>query len=208
MQVYPWALLVFWQLLMPAVSFWGHLGGLLAGELFVRGWLKALVPSEGSFQASPAACKPCRTMQSSPPGVQGAMHARDVHEVIWGGRTRPRGGSGVQRAEGSAVLAPARRWDCYMAHTGGATFMALPTSYSASSPADSSPAGPSAAQQVLCLSETLHGAALQCSLTGSDALKVPCISRWCKQGSEAETCQHLTCLRYCFLCNLHRGRHG
>ncbi|CAK0779381.1 hypothetical protein CVIRNUC_004759 [Coccomyxa viridis] len=100
-KAYPWALLVFWQLLMPAVSFWGHLGGLLAGELFVRGWLKALVPSEGSFQ----------------------------------------------RAEGAAVLAPARRWECYMAHTGGAAFMALPTSYSASSPADSSPVGPSAAQQ-------------------------------------------------------------
>ena len=47
------------------------------------------------------------------------------------------------------MLAPARRWDCYMAHTGGAAFMALPTSYSASSPADSSPVGPGAAQQVL-----------------------------------------------------------
>lgn len=53
-QVYPWALLVFWQLLMPGVSFWGHLGGLMAGEAYVRGWLKALVPSESALQASAA----------------------------------------------------------------------------------------------------------------------------------------------------------
>lgn len=47
--MYPWALLVFWQLLMPGVSFWGHLGGLIAGEAYVRGWLKALVPSQRIF---------------------------------------------------------------------------------------------------------------------------------------------------------------
>ena len=46
-QVYSWALS--WQLLMHGMSFWGHLGGLLAGQLFIRGWLMALVPSEGSF---------------------------------------------------------------------------------------------------------------------------------------------------------------
>ena len=50
--MYPWALLVFWQLLMPAVSFWGHLGGILAGEAYVRGWLKVLVPSQSLFQVS------------------------------------------------------------------------------------------------------------------------------------------------------------
>ena len=50
MQAYPWALLVFWQLLMPGVSFWGHLGGLMAGEAYVRGWLKALIPSQSLFQ--------------------------------------------------------------------------------------------------------------------------------------------------------------
>ena len=49
-QVYPWALLVFWQLLMPGVSFWGHLGGLMAGEAYVRGWLKALMPGQSLFQ--------------------------------------------------------------------------------------------------------------------------------------------------------------
>lgn len=152
MQAYPWALLVFWQLLMPAVSFWGHLGGLLAGELFVRGWLKALVPSEGSFQASPAACKPCCTMHRSPPGVRvPCIHVMCMRSSWEDGPGRG-AGVGLQRAEGAAVLAPARRWECYMAHTGGAAFMALPTSYSASSPADSSPVGPSAAQQVLpCL---------------------------------------------------------
>ena len=36
-QVLPQTLLVLWQLLMPGVSFWGHLSGLLAGERFVRG---------------------------------------------------------------------------------------------------------------------------------------------------------------------------
>ena len=51
-QVYPWALLVFWQLLMPGVSFWGHLGGLMAGEAYVRGWLRALMPSQTLFQVS------------------------------------------------------------------------------------------------------------------------------------------------------------
>ena len=50
--MYPWALLVFWQLLMPGVSFWGHLGGLLAGEAYVRGWLKALMPKQSTFQVS------------------------------------------------------------------------------------------------------------------------------------------------------------
>ena len=50
LQVYPWALLVFWQLLMPGVSFWGHLGGLMAGEAYVRGWLKALMPGQSLFQ--------------------------------------------------------------------------------------------------------------------------------------------------------------
>ena len=155
MQVYPWALLVFWQLLMPAVSFWGHLGGLLAGELFVRGWLKALVPSEGSFQASPAA--PCT---AHPQACRApCMHVMCMRSSGEGGHERG-AGVGLQRAEGSAGLASARRWDCYVAHTGGAAFMALPTSYSASSPADSSPAGPSAAQQVLCLSKIVHGAAL------------------------------------------------
>ena len=166
LQVYPWALLVFWQLLMPAVSFWGHLGGLLAGELFVRGWLKALMPSEGSFQASPAA--PC----TAHPQV--CRHVMCVRSPGEGGQGRG-AGVGLQRAEGAAVLAPARRWDCYMAHTGGAAFMALPTSYSASSPADFSPGGPGAAQQVLCLSDTVHGAALRCSLNDSDAEKIPCI---------------------------------
>jgi hypothetical protein len=52
-QAYPWALLVFWQLLMPGVSFWGHLGGLIAGEAYVRGWLKALVPNQRIFGVRP-----------------------------------------------------------------------------------------------------------------------------------------------------------
>ena len=193
MQVYPWALLVFWQLLMPAVSFWGHLGGLLAGELFTRGWLKALVPSEGSFQASPAA--PCTDQPQ-------ARRAPCMHVMCMRSSGEDEAGRGaevhLQRAEGSAVLAPARRWDCYIAHTGGTAFMTLPTSYSASSPADSSPGQRSTAQQVRCLSDTVRSAALQCSLTDSDARK----------SGEPETAQRLSCLRTCSLCNVHRGRHG
>lgn len=42
--VYPWALLVFWQLLVPQSSFFGHMSGLLVGELFCRGWLASLQP--------------------------------------------------------------------------------------------------------------------------------------------------------------------
>ena len=38
-RLYPVVLLVLLQLLLPAVSFYGHLGGLLAGFVYVRGWL-------------------------------------------------------------------------------------------------------------------------------------------------------------------------
>ncbi|CAL5218931.1 g680 [Coccomyxa viridis] len=100
-KVYPWALLVFWQLLMPGVSFWGHLGGLMAGEAYVRGWLKALMPSQTLFQ----------------------------------------------RVEGWAMLAPVKQYDCYISHNGSAAAMTLPTSYNASNPSDSSPAGPGMQQQ-------------------------------------------------------------
>ena len=48
---YPWALLLFWQLLMPGVSFLGHLGGVLTGQAYVWGWLRWAVPSSAAFQA-------------------------------------------------------------------------------------------------------------------------------------------------------------
>ncbi len=47
---YPWALLVFWQLLMPGVSFLGHLGGVLAGQAYVWGWLRWLTLSAAAYQ--------------------------------------------------------------------------------------------------------------------------------------------------------------
>lgn len=42
--LYPWALLLLWQLLMPNVSFLGHLSGLLTGLLWVHGHLRPLSP--------------------------------------------------------------------------------------------------------------------------------------------------------------------
>lgn len=48
---YPWALMLFWQLLMPGVSFLGHLGGVLAGQAYVWAWLRWAIPSSAAFQA-------------------------------------------------------------------------------------------------------------------------------------------------------------
>ncbi|PNW88909.1 hypothetical protein CHLRE_01g050350v5 [Chlamydomonas reinhardtii] len=42
---YPWALLLFWQLLMPSVSFIGHLAGVLVGAAWVGGYLRPLALS-------------------------------------------------------------------------------------------------------------------------------------------------------------------
>lgn len=55
----------------------------------------------------------------------------------------------AQRVEGWSRLAPIKRLDCFIASTGGTAYMTLPTSYNASNPSDSSPAGPSTQQQVL-----------------------------------------------------------
>eukprot|EP00899_Mesostigma_viride_P023572 jgi/Mesvir1/439/Mv11318-RA.2 len=43
---YPWALLVFFQLLVPRASAMGHLAGLLLGEAYVRGYLNRLLLSQ------------------------------------------------------------------------------------------------------------------------------------------------------------------
>eukprot|EP00195_Chlamydomonas_chlamydogama_P010854 CAMPEP_0202911522 /NCGR_PEP_ID=MMETSP1392-20130828/55193_1 /ASSEMBLY_ACC=CAM_ASM_000868 /TAXON_ID=225041 /ORGANISM="Chlamydomonas chlamydogama, Strain SAG 11-48b" /LENGTH=388 /DNA_ID=CAMNT_0049602061 /DNA_START=35 /DNA_END=1198 /DNA_ORIENTATION=- len=40
--LYPWALLLLWQIMMPSVSFLGHLAGVTAGQLWVMGALKPL----------------------------------------------------------------------------------------------------------------------------------------------------------------------
>lgn len=55
-QWYPWALLLFWQLLMPGVSFLGHLGGVLAGQAYVWGWFKWAIPSAARFQVGRSTC--------------------------------------------------------------------------------------------------------------------------------------------------------
>jgi len=45
-KLYPWALLVIFQLLMPGVSFLGHLSGILVGYLYTYGFLnKLLLPT-------------------------------------------------------------------------------------------------------------------------------------------------------------------
>lgn len=58
---FPWLLLVLWQFLFPHISFFGHLGGILAGVFYSRGWLASVTPSPASFQVScpppsPGAC--------------------------------------------------------------------------------------------------------------------------------------------------------
>eukprot|EP00197_Chlamydomonas_leiostraca_P001134 CAMPEP_0202886122 /NCGR_PEP_ID=MMETSP1391-20130828/42013_1 /ASSEMBLY_ACC=CAM_ASM_000867 /TAXON_ID=1034604 /ORGANISM="Chlamydomonas leiostraca, Strain SAG 11-49" /LENGTH=339 /DNA_ID=CAMNT_0049569387 /DNA_START=60 /DNA_END=1076 /DNA_ORIENTATION=- len=40
--IYPWALLLLWQLLVPGASFLGHASGIIAGQLWVTGHLTAL----------------------------------------------------------------------------------------------------------------------------------------------------------------------
>ncbi|DBB00275.1 hypothetical protein WJX77_004330 [Trebouxia sp. C0004] len=50
-QLYPWTLLVLWQVLMPGVSFLGHLCGVLVGQLYVWGLLRWLTPSSSIFQS-------------------------------------------------------------------------------------------------------------------------------------------------------------
>ena len=54
----------------------------------------------------------------------------------------------MQRVEGWSVLAPVKQYDCYIANTGGTAYMTLPTSYNASNPSESSPAGSGVQQQV------------------------------------------------------------
>lgn len=40
--LYPWALLLFWQLLLPGASFLGHAAGVLVGQMWVWDWLACL----------------------------------------------------------------------------------------------------------------------------------------------------------------------
>ena len=49
---YPWMLLVIWQLLVPGVSFLGHLGGVAAGQAYAWGWLRWAMPPAAAFQVN------------------------------------------------------------------------------------------------------------------------------------------------------------
>lgn len=48
--LYPWVLLVLLQVMMPGLSFMGHLSGILVGSLQVRGSLRVLLPSTNALE--------------------------------------------------------------------------------------------------------------------------------------------------------------
>jgi membrane associated rhomboid family serine protease len=49
-KLYPWVLMVVWQLLVPQSSFLGHLSGVVIGQLWAWGKLKWMAPSDGTIQ--------------------------------------------------------------------------------------------------------------------------------------------------------------
>ncbi|GMI37112.1 hypothetical protein TeGR_g2800 [Tetraparma gracilis] len=65
-KVYPWALLVALQVLMPDVSFLGHLGGILVGRLAERGGLNALLPHPEYYRLASGARGPLGRFAASP----------------------------------------------------------------------------------------------------------------------------------------------
>lgn len=47
-RIYPWVLLIVLQVLIPGISFLGHLSGILIGAMLVYGALNFLLPSVGA----------------------------------------------------------------------------------------------------------------------------------------------------------------
>ena len=113
---YPWALLLLYSLLIPQVSFFGHLSGLLAGWLIARGWLDPVLPSEGAVArlegsngGTPwALCAPCvrlpnyvLTARGTGSGFGGSGGGESMLLPRW---VRDCGGSGGSGAGGSSSL--------------------------------------------------------------------------------------------------------
>ena len=48
--LYPWVLLVALQFIMPQLSFWGHLSGIIVGTLQVHGYLNVILPTESTMR--------------------------------------------------------------------------------------------------------------------------------------------------------------
>ena len=82
-RLYPWALLVAMQVIVPHVSFVGHLGGLVVGSLDVTGWLAVALPSSNAAAAVDARC--ARLPGYAPAGdafeVRAASGAGDILSV-------------------------------------------------------------------------------------------------------------------------------
>jgi rhomboid domain-containing protein 1 len=82
-RLYPWALLVAMQVIVPHVSFVGHLGGLVVGSLEVTGWLAVALPSANAVAAVDARC--ARLPGYAPAGdafeVRAASGAGDILSV-------------------------------------------------------------------------------------------------------------------------------
>ena len=83
-RLYPWALLVAMQVVIPNVSFVGHLGGLVVGSLEVTGWLAVALPSANAAAAVDARCSqlPGYASVGDAYEVRAASGAGDIISVV------------------------------------------------------------------------------------------------------------------------------
>ena len=83
-RLYPWALLVAMQVIIPNVSFVGHLGGLVVGSLEVTGWLAVALPSASAAAAVDARCSqlPGYVLVGDAYEVRAASGAGDIFSVV------------------------------------------------------------------------------------------------------------------------------